>query len=246
MIIPFTVENYCPHCRTSIQPEEQVTICSRCGTTHHAACWQENHGCTTLGCQGSPLVAQQAIPQPSPPEEPAAHRACPTCGYLMKPTDITCPCCAYVNNLLPPATPPPVALPQTIPPPPVPGYFPQSSQTAFPQGYLPEELPPEMRRWNWGAFFLTLFWAPAMNQWIWFVLCLIPYVSVVPMIYLAIKGNELSWQSRRWESLEQFNATQEVWKKWALGLFYAWLGLLIIFGIIIVIIAVSAPSFYPS
>ncbi len=76
-----------------------------------------------------------------------------------------------------------------------------------------------MRRWNWGAFALSLFWAAAMNQWAWFALCFLPYANIIVIFYLAIKGNELAWKSRRWDSLEQFQATQAVWNNWGIAIF---------------------------
>jgi len=76
-------------------------------------------------------------------------------------------------------------------------------------------------KWNWGAFLLPPFWAAAMNLWGWFaaaVVCLlvIPFAFVGGLFvacYLGAKGNELAWTSRRWDSVEQFRATQAAWSK---------------------------------
>lgn len=40
----------CPYCRSDLSSEPELARCGRCGTTHHAACWDEGGGCTVLGC----------------------------------------------------------------------------------------------------------------------------------------------------------------------------------------------------
>jgi hypothetical protein len=231
----------CPYCQTPIKPGAPVTVCTSCGMPHHADCWQENHGCTTFGCQGRPMISPGVVPAPAAatqPPLPALHPTpsgnlpCPTCGYLMEAMDITCPRCEYLRRQAASGAPQRPSRQQSVLPPPAPVYYPPAPQYYQQPGFLPATLPIEMRTWNWGAFFLTVFWAAAMNQWIWFVLCFIPYVNWLPAFYLAIKGNELSWQSRRWQSLEHFQATQEVWKKWGIGLFFAGLGIGLLIGII--------------
>ncbi len=233
----------CPFCQTPIKPGAPVMICTACGMPHHAECWQENHGCTTFGCQGSPAAAPgTATPPPVFRPTPSGHLACPTCGYLMGPMDTTCPRCEYLRAQVQVAAPPITAMPQMIPPPPAPGYYTQSPQYYAQPGYLPAELPLEMRKWNWGAFFLALFWSAAMNQWAWFILCFIPYLCIIPPFYLGTKGNEIAWKSRRWESLEQFKATQDVWNKWGLILFLIHLGLILLAIIILAITFAEMPS----
>lgn len=37
---------------------QQVGYCPVCGTPHHAACWNENQGCSTFGCSNSPSVGR--------------------------------------------------------------------------------------------------------------------------------------------------------------------------------------------
>jgi len=85
---------------------------------------------------------------------------------------------------------------------------------AGPNGEFPEEL----RRWNWGAFFLTWVWGVAHNTYLAF-LVLIPFLNIYIVISLGIKGNELAWKNRRFESIEQFKAVQKRWAQWGLGFF---------------------------
>lgn len=72
-------------------------------------------------------------------------------------------------------------------------------------------VPDEIKGWNWGAFFWTWLWAVAHNVWIG----LIALIFTFPMnIVLGIKGSEWAWQSRKFESVEQFKATQKKWTIW--------------------------------
>jgi hypothetical protein len=69
--------------------------------------------------------------------------------------------------------------------------------------------------WSWGAFMWGWIWAIGNRTWIG-LLALIPYVGFFVHIYLGVKGRELAWQNRRWDSLEHFNRVQRRWSIWAL------------------------------
>jgi hypothetical protein len=43
---------------------------------------------------------------------------------------------------------------------------------------------------------------------------LIPYVGFLVAVYLGVKGRELAWRNKRWESLEHFNQVQRRWSVW--------------------------------
>lgn len=77
--------------------------------------------------------------------------------------------------------------------------------------------PAGVKGWSWGAFLLNWIWAISNKSWIG-LLCLVPYIGVVVSIYLGIKGRELAWRNKRWESLEHFNRVQKSWSAWAVGL----------------------------
>jgi len=79
-------------------------------------------------------------------------------------------------------------------------------------------IPPEIRGWNWGAFFLGIIWGIGNNVWI-ALLELIPFVGWVMIIVLGIKGNEWAWRNKRWNSVEHFKKTQRTWAKWGLAVF---------------------------
>jgi uncharacterized RDD family membrane protein YckC len=43
----------CPYCQFPIKAESEIHLCTGCKIAHHRECWQENGGCTTLGCSGT-------------------------------------------------------------------------------------------------------------------------------------------------------------------------------------------------
>lgn len=57
---------------------------------------------------------------------------------------------------------------------------------------------------------MSWIWALFNRTWVG-LLALIPYVGFLVAIYLGIKGRELAWRNKRWESLQQFNRVQRRW-----------------------------------
>jgi len=51
------VNRECPYCHRIIRADDNIVVCSKCGIAHHVECWNENHGCTTYGCDGDPRAA---------------------------------------------------------------------------------------------------------------------------------------------------------------------------------------------
>lgn len=84
-------------------------------------------------------------------------------------------------------------------------------------------IPPEIQKWNWGAIGLSWIWGAAHGVWIAF-LTFIPLVNIVVLIYLGLKGNELAWQAKQWESVEKFIEAQRRWRAW--GIFFFVLGII--------------------
>ncbi len=81
-------------------------------------------------------------------------------------------------------------------------------------------VPSQIKKWNWGAFFLNWIWGIGNNTYI-ALLGLIPVVGFVMMVVLGLRGSEWAWQNKRWESIEHFQRVQRKWAQWGLGLFVA-------------------------
>jgi NADH:ubiquinone oxidoreductase subunit 4 (subunit M) len=95
--------------------------------------------------------------------------------------------------------------------------------------------PPQgVKGWSWGAFLLTWIWAIFNKTWIG-LLCLIPYVGFIAAIYLGIKGRELAWRNKRWESLEHFNRVQRKWSMWAI--------ILVLLMVVGILAAIALPAY---
>ncbi len=110
--------------------------------------------------------------------------------------------------------------------------------------------PAELAGWNWGAFLLNWIWGIGHSVWIALLVLLLGFIPFIGSIgalglaiYLGIKGNELAWQNRKFESVEQFKAVEKAWTKWAvilliLGIVLGILGFIAFF----VLIAASGAS----
>jgi hypothetical protein len=79
-------------------------------------------------------------------------------------------------------------------------------------------VPPEIQGWSWGGFGLGWIWGICNNVW----LSLFQFVGPLALpigIYLGVKGRELAWKHKVWESVEVFQRTQKKWDTWGLVLF---------------------------
>jgi hypothetical protein len=72
------------------------------------------------------------------------------------------------------------------------------------------EIPPELDRWNWGAFLLNWIWGIGNSTFI-ALLALIPGVNIVMMFVLGARGSRWAWRNRHWRDAEQFRRTQRNW-----------------------------------
>jgi hypothetical protein len=103
-------------------------------------------------------------------------------------------------------TPVPAA---TSEPPPLPGARPYNA------GARP--VPEGVKGWSWGAFLLNWVWAIGNRTW-WGLLAIIPYVGFGVAIWLGLKGREMAWQARQWDSIDHFNRVQKKWSQWGVGI----------------------------
>jgi len=90
-------------------------------------------------------------------------------------------------------------------------------------------VPDEVRRWNWGAFFLNWIWGIANNVYI-SLLCFVPYVGIIMPFILGAKGNEWAWRNKKWRNVEHFRNIQKKWTIWGLVIFV--IHILLIFSLL--------------
>lgn len=81
-------------------------------------------------------------------------------------------------------------------------------------------VPPEIDRWNWGAFLLHWIWGIGNRTWI-ALLMFVPFVNFVVMLMLGFRGSAWAWRNRRWDSVEQFRRVQRRWAWWGAGIWAA-------------------------
>ena len=82
------VGKICPYCKTEIKEGDEVKVCPECGIPHHAACWEENKGCTTFGCKEQHYEEQHTNPTD----------VCPNCGAPLGDGQAFCPKCGTPKN----------------------------------------------------------------------------------------------------------------------------------------------------
>ncbi len=92
----------------------------------------------------------------------------------------------------------------------------EENNSGMGKGIVP---PPGVKGWSWGAFLLNWIWAIFNKTWIG-LLCFIPYVGLIMVFVLGVKGREWAWRNKRWESLEHFNNVQRKWSLWGLILLF--------------------------
>ena len=90
----------------------------------------------------------------------------------------------------------------------------------------PKPIPPEIDRWNWGAFLLNWIWGVGNNTFI-ALLTLIPIVGFVMLFVLGAKGSRWAWRNGRWDSVEHFKRVQRLWAIWGVII---WFGGIALFG----------------
>jgi hypothetical protein len=74
----------------------------------------------------------------------------------------------------------------------------------------PAEIPAELDRWNWGAFFLNWIWGIGNSVFI-ALLMFVPVVNIVMIFVLGARGSRWAWRNRAWRDAEHFRRTQRAW-----------------------------------
>ena len=95
------------------------------------------------------------------------------------------------------------------------------------QRNLPAEIPPEIDRWNWGAFLLNWIWGVGNGVFI-SLLVFIPFFGILIMPFvLGAKGSAWAWRKGRWDSVEHFRRVQRLWAIWGAVI---WVGAIVFLG----------------
>jgi len=88
-------------------------------------------------------------------------------------------------------------------------------------------IPPELDRWNWGAFFLNWVWGIGNSTYI-ALLMFVPLLNVVMIFVLGAKGSQWAWKNRVWANEEHFKRTQRNWARAGLAV---WGVLILLLGL---------------
>ena len=119
-------------------------------------------------------------------------------------------------------------------------------QRPAPASYAQPLRMPNLSKWSWGAFFLGGIWGVFNGCW-WILLVnillglssLLPIVGIgIPFlsfgfaIYCGVKGTEWAWNNKAWNSVQDFESTQNTWDKVSIGLFIVSIILSILFCVI--------------
>ncbi len=83
-------------------------------------------------------------------------------------------------------------------------------------------LPPELRKWNWGAFLLSWIWGIGNSVFI-ALLTFVPFFGFIMPFVLGAKGNKWAWQKRTWRDVDHFKKTQKTWALCGLAFWLFWL-----------------------
>lgn len=112
---------------------------------------------------------------------------------------------------------------------------------------------PNLSKWNWGAFFLNWIWGIFNGCWwllpIYLVIIVCSFIPIVNLFSIVlsiafsvtcgVKGTEWAWENKVWTSVDDFEHTQSVWSKVAVGLFFASLLLGMVMMILVLAFSVS-------
>ena len=81
------VGKICPYCKTEFKEDDDVVVCSVCEMPHHKECWMENKACTTFGCTGTIVGAEQYS------DSVDNNSFCSQCGKPLSEGQKFCPFC---------------------------------------------------------------------------------------------------------------------------------------------------------
>jgi len=112
---------------------------------------------------------------------------------------------------------------------------------------VPKEV--KKRGFCWAAFVLGLIWVIGNKAWMPGLLLLIEFIPYVGWlwglalrIYLGVTGHQLAWESREFESLQQYQDTMNAWHRGTMIYLWFVVGSIVIWSIIFISLIGSIPS----
>ena len=112
------------------------------------------------------------------------------------------------------------------------------------RGELYSVLPPSLKKWNWGAFWLNWIWGIGNQSYKAFY-CFIPFFSFYWIFVCGSRGNEWAWQNKMWRSVQHFKDNQHTWALIAwiyIGVSFIPMILMLIWIIFILILALAGTA----
>jgi hypothetical protein len=104
------------------------------------------------------------------------------------------------------------------------------------------QVPPEIDRWNWGAFLLNWIWGIGNHTWIAFLM-FVPFANMVMPFVLGAKGSSWAWRNHRWDSVEHFRRVQRKWALWGLASWIAFI-VLVVAAVFAVMLSLKSSDAY--
>lgn len=100
-------------------------------------------------------------------------------------------------------------------------YGPMPPQDYYAGGNPFLVVPPEIKKWNWGAFMFNWIWGIGNHAYMALV-CLVPCFGFFWMFICGAKGNEWAWKSGEFRTVEIFLVAQRTWNRGGLVQFILW------------------------
>ncbi|MCL4310717.1 MAG: ribonuclease G [Actinomycetota bacterium] len=94
------------------------------------------------------------------------------------------------------------------------------------------EFPPEIYKWNWGAFLLSFFWSISNGVWIGLLVLVFPIGIIMPFV-LGTHGSKWAWQKGDYSSVEEFMQEQRKWRNAGLAVVGAFWMLMVLLSVIL-------------
>lgn len=109
---------------------------------------------------------------------------------------------------------------------------PQGQNTAY--SHVPPQTPPELKKWNWGAFMFNIWWGIGHKVYLP-LLCLIPLFNIVWVFFCGAKGNQWAWETGQYATPAECIRHQASWNRAGFVAFFVYIAILILYFIIFAI-----------